>query len=179
MTSPHPVNRQTSPIPSPTPIADNFPNRSPSATPPPLLSPARQCSLRFPTRSIDHERRLMTPLDGRTTASFSSQGATFFQSPHGWIHTHMVLLTIFFTDSSSPQSNSPLTLRTSLNKSFDIHAPPSTTTSTASRSLRTATNSNVKRNHYSKPSFLKTSRNFCLLRRSNATTGNCKITNTP
>ena len=41
MTSPHPVNRPTSPLPSPTPIADHFPNRSPSATPPRFLSSAR------------------------------------------------------------------------------------------------------------------------------------------
>ena len=34
MTSPDPVIRPTSPISSPTPIADNFPDSSPSATPP-------------------------------------------------------------------------------------------------------------------------------------------------
>ena len=40
MTSSHPVNRPTSPLPSPNPNTDHFPNRSPSATPPPLLSSA-------------------------------------------------------------------------------------------------------------------------------------------
>ena len=38
MTSPNPGNRPTSPLPSPNPIADHFPNRSPSATPAPFLS---------------------------------------------------------------------------------------------------------------------------------------------
>ena len=38
MTSPNRGNRPTSPLPSPTPIADHFPNRSPSTTPPLLLS---------------------------------------------------------------------------------------------------------------------------------------------
>ena len=61
MTSLDPVNRLNSPIPSPTPIADNFLIRSVSTTPPPLLSSARQCALLFPTRSFDHERHLLTP----------------------------------------------------------------------------------------------------------------------
>ena len=67
-------------FPSLTPIADNFPNRSPSATPPPLLSSARRWSLPSPTRSSDHKRRSLTPPDGRKSSSFSSQGATFVQS---------------------------------------------------------------------------------------------------
>ena len=37
---------------------------------------------------------------------------------------------------SSPKSNSPATLRTSLNNSFHIHVPSSTNISTTSRSLR-------------------------------------------
>ena len=96
MTSPHPVNRPTSPIPSPTPIADNLLNRSPSATPPPVLSSACRCNLLSPTRSIDQERRLMTHPDGRKSSSFSSQGATFvqFSLPHGLILSSIVLLTI-------------------------------------------------------------------------------------
>ena len=49
MTSLSPGNRPTSPLPSPTPIADHFPNRSPSATPPRLLSSARRRSLPSPT----------------------------------------------------------------------------------------------------------------------------------
>ena len=57
LTSPIPGDRPTSPHPSPTPIADHFPNRPPSATPPLFLSLARRCSLPSPTRSIDHERR--------------------------------------------------------------------------------------------------------------------------
>ena len=82
----------------------------------------------------------MTPPDGRTSSSFLSKGATFFQSP--------LRLDSLIDGASrnlrqrlyiSPQSNSPATLRTSLNKSFDIHAPPSTNTSTTSRSLRSAT----------------------------------------
>ena len=55
MTSPSPGNRPTSRLPSPTPIVDHFPNRSPSTTPPPLLSSARRHSLPSPTRSSDHE----------------------------------------------------------------------------------------------------------------------------
>ena len=74
MTSPHPGNRPTSPLPSPNSIADHFPNRSPSATPPPLLSPARQCSLPSPTRSIDHERR--TPQFDSVKPRYSSSPRT-------------------------------------------------------------------------------------------------------
>ena len=90
MTSPSPGNRPTSPLPSPTPIADNFPNRSPSATPPPLLSSARQCSLPSPTRSIDNKRR--TPPFASVKPRYSSprtrqssnpslHETTFVQSP--------------------------------------------------------------------------------------------------
>ena len=60
-TSPSPSNRPTSPLPSPTPIADHFPNRSPSNTPPPLLSSAGRRSLPSPTRSFDHERSTPPP----------------------------------------------------------------------------------------------------------------------
>ena len=74
MTSPSPGNRPTSPLPSPTPIADHFPNRSPSTTPPPLLSSARHCSLPSPTRSIDHERR--TPPSASVKPRYSSSPRT-------------------------------------------------------------------------------------------------------
>ena len=45
MTSPSPGNRPTSPLPSPKPIADQLPNRSLSATPPPFLPHADVVSL--------------------------------------------------------------------------------------------------------------------------------------
>ena len=54
MTPTHPVNCT---IPSPTPIADHFPNRCPSATLSPLLSSAHRCSLPSPTKSFNHKRR--------------------------------------------------------------------------------------------------------------------------
>ena len=91
MTSPSPGNLPTSPSPSPTPIADHFPNRSPSATPPPLLSSVRHCSLPSPTRSIDHEHR--TPPFASVKPRYSSSPrirqspnpslneTTFVQSP--------------------------------------------------------------------------------------------------
>ena len=147
MPSPNPVNHPNSPLPSHTPIADNFPNRSPSATPPPLLSSAPRCSLPSPRRSIDHERRLLTPPDGLQSSSFSSQGATFAQPPSGLDSlidgvAHNLRQRLY----SSPQSNSPATFRTSLDKSFGIHALPSTNTSTTSRSLC----SNTKRSQNQK-----------------------------
>ena len=149
MTSPSPGKRPTCPLPSPTPIADHFPNRSPSATPPPLSS-ARRRSLPSPTRSIDRERRTPPPVSmephssstpRKIQSSFSSpKKTTFVQFPSrldslfdGASHNLRQRLYI------SPQSNSPATLRTSLIKSFDNHAPPSTNTPTTSRSLRSAT----------------------------------------
>ena len=150
MTSPSPGNRPTPRPPSPTPIADHFPNRSPSATPPPLLSSARQCSLPSPTRSIAHERRTppfasvkprcsSSPRTGQSSNP-SLNETTFVQSPSrldslidGASRNLRQRL------HSSSQSNSPATLRASLNQSFDIHAPPSTNTSTPSRSLRSNT----------------------------------------
>ena len=159
-TSPNPSNRPTSPLPSPTPITDHFPNRSLSTTPPPLLSSARQCSLPSPTRSIDHERR--TPPFASVKPRYSSSPrtrqssnpslneTTFVQSPSRLVslidgashNLHQRLYT-------SPQSNSSATPRASLNKSFDIHAPPSTNTSTTSRSLR----SNTKQQRKAQPIF--------------------------
>ena len=145
MTSPSPGNRPTSPLPSLTPVADHFPNRSPSATPPPLLSSSRQYSHPFPTRPFDQERRSMTPPDDRTSSPSSSKGATLGQSSSrldflsdGACHNLRKRL------YSSPQTNSPPTLPTSLNKSFDIHAPPFTNCSTTSRSLRSATKQDRK-----------------------------------
>ena len=103
MTSSCPGNRPTSPPPSPTPIADHFPNRSPPATPPPLLSSARQCSLSSPTTSIDHERR--TPSIASVKPRSSSSPKTRQSSnpmrqllsslPHGLTLSSMVLVTIF------------------------------------------------------------------------------------
>ena len=147
LTSPSRGNRSTSPLPSPTPIADHFLNRSPSATPPPLLSSARRRSLPSPTRSIDHERR--TPPFASVKPRYSSSPkirqssnpslheTTFVQSPsrlNSLIDgaSHNLRQRLY----SSPQSNSPATLHASLNKSFNIHAPPSTNISTTSRSLR-------------------------------------------
>ena len=160
MTSPHPVNRPTSPLPSPTPIADHFPNRSPSTTPPPLLSSARQCNLPSPTRSIDHERRIppfasvkprySSSPKTRQSSNPSFHETTFVQSPSRLDSlidgaSHNLRQRLY----SSPQSNSPATLRTSLNKSFDNHAPPSTNNSTPSRSLRR----NTKRQRKAQPLF--------------------------
>ena len=146
MMSPNPVNRPTSPFPSATPTADNFPNRSLSATSPPLLCFMGRCSLPSPTKFIDHERRLLTPPDGLQSSSFSSQVATFVQSPSRFDSaSHNFRQRLY----SSPQSKSPATLRTSLNQSFDIHAPPSTNTSTTSRSLR----SNTKQQRKAQPLF--------------------------
>ena len=160
MTSPHPVNRPTSPLPPPTPTADHFPNRSPSATPPPLLSSVRQRSLPSPTRSSDHERS--TPPFASVKPRYSSSRRTRQSSNHSLHETTFVQSPSrldFLIDGatynlrqrlySSPQSNSPATHRTSLNKSFDIHAPPSTNTSTPSRSLR----SNTKQQRKAQPLF--------------------------
>ena len=160
MTSPSPGNHPTSRLPSPTPIADHFPYRSPSATPPPLLSSARRRSLPSPTRSFDHERRTPPPVSVEPRSSStprklqsskpSPKKTTFDQSPSrldslidGASHTLRQRL------YSSPQSNSPATLGTSLNMSFDNHAPPSTKTSTPSRSLR----SNTKQQRKAQPLF--------------------------
>ena len=102
-----------------------------------------------------------------------------FSFPHDLTLSSMVLLTIFVSDSIVHHS------RTVLQHS----APLWTTHLTFTLLLLLLTfrphldlcvvppSSNVKRNQYSKPSFLETSRNFCLLRRSPATTGSWKITN--
>ena len=155
MTSPSPGNRPTSPLPSPTPIADHFTNRSTSATPPLLLSSARRRSLPSPTRSFDHERHTPPPVSVEPSSSStprklqspkpSPRKTTFVQSP-SWLDSlidgasqnlHQRLF-------SSPQSNSPATLRTSLNNPFDIHSPSSTNISTTSRCLRSATKQQPK-----------------------------------
>ena len=150
MTSPAPVTRPTSLLLSPTSIADNFPNRSPSATSPLVLSSASRCSLPSPTRFFDHECR--TPPFASVKPSYSSSPWTR-QSPNPSLHEITFVQSPSRLDSlidgashnlrhwlySSPQSNSPATLCTSLNKSFDIHATPSTNISTPSRSLRSAT----------------------------------------
>ena len=80
MTSPHTVNRPTSPIPSPTPIAENFPNRSPSATPPPFLSSGPRCSVSCTTRSFDHERHTSPPVSVEPSSSTSPKKTFFVQS---------------------------------------------------------------------------------------------------
>ena len=113
MTAPTASNRPTSSLPSPNPIVDHFPNRSPSATPPPLLSSACRCSQPSQTRSIDHERRLMTPPDDRASSSFSSKGATFGQSFSRLDSliggaSHNLRQRLY----SSPQSDSPATIPT-------------------------------------------------------------------
>ena len=150
MTSPHSVNRPTSPIPSPTPTVVDFPNRSPSATPPPLLSSSRRCSLPSPTRSLDHERRNPPPFSVEPRSSSSPRKhqsskpspkiTTFGQSSSRLDFlidgaSHNLRQQLY----SSPQLSIPATHRTPLNKSIDIHAPSSTNTSTTSRSLRSAT----------------------------------------
>ena len=115
----------------------------------------RQSSLPSLTRPLDHERRTAPPVSvaphskssprNLPSSCSSSQGATFVQSPSRLgsfidVVSHNLRQRLY----SSPQSNSPATLRTSLNKSFDIHAPPSTDTSNTSRSLRSATEQQPK-----------------------------------
>ena len=109
MTSPSPGNRPTSPLPSPTPIADHLPNRSPSATPPPLHSSAHRRSLPSPTRSFDHERHThhpfqWSPVPVQSHENFSRQNYLLRKQLlssllHGLILSSMVLLTIFVSDS--------------------------------------------------------------------------------
>ena len=110
MTSPHPVNYPTSPLPSPFPIADHFPNRSPSATPPPILSSARRRSLPSPTRFSDHERSTppfasVKPRYSSSPRTRQSSNPSFHETnflstlPHGLTLSSMVLLTIFVSDS--------------------------------------------------------------------------------
>ena len=150
MTSSSPGNRPTSPVSSPTPFADHFPNSSPSATPPPLLSSARRRSLLSPTRFYDHERHTPPPVSVEPSSTStprklqsskpSPKKTTFVQSPSRFDclidgASQNLRQRLY----SSPQSNSPATHRTSLNMSFDNHAPPSTNTSSTSRSLRSAT----------------------------------------
>ena len=159
-TSVSPGNCPTSPIPSPNPIADHFPNRSPSATPPPLLSSARRRSLPSPTRSIDHQRHTPPTVSVEPRSSSTPQRlqsskpspkkTTFVQSPSRLdclndSASHNLRQRLY----SSPQSNSPATLRTPLNKSFDVHAPHSTNISTTSRSLC----SNTKQQRKAPPLF--------------------------
>ena len=154
MTSPSPDNSPTSPLPSPTPIADHFPNRSPSATPPPLLSSARRRSLPSPTKSFDHEHLTPPPVSGEPRSSStprkiqsscsSPKKTTFVQfpsRPNSLMDdaSHNIRQRFY----SSPQSNSPATLRTHVNKSFDTH----THISTLSRCLR----SNTKQQRKAQP----------------------------
>ena len=189
ITSPSPGIRPTSPLPSPNPITDHFPNCSSSATTPPPLPSARRRSLPLPTRSFDHERHNPSPVSVEPRSSSSPRklqsptrspkNTTFVQSPsrlNSLINgaSRNLRQRLY----SSPQSNSPSIFRASLNKSFD------TLTLLLPLTLRShpdlyvvIPNSNVKRNHYSKSSFLETSQNFCLLRRSHAPKGNCSFTN--
>ena len=107
MTSPSPGNCPISPLPSPNPIADQFPNRSLSATPPPLSS-ARRRSLPSPTKSSDHEHstppfasvklRYSSSPRTRQSSNPSLKETTFVQSPSACLSS-MVLLTIFVSDS--------------------------------------------------------------------------------
>ena len=159
-TSLSPGNRPISPLPSPNPISDHFPNHSPSATTPPLLSSARQCSLPSPTRSFDHERRRPPPVSVEPCSSSSPRKSQFSKpSPKNTTFVQSPSRLDSLIDSasqnlrqrlySSPHSNSPATLCASLNKSFDVHAPSSTNISTPSRSLR----SNTKQQHKAQPLF--------------------------
>ena len=150
MTSLSTGNRPTSPLPSPTRISGHFPNHTSSTTPPLLPSSARRCSLPSPTRSFDRERRTSPVVSTEPRCSTtprkiqssnpSPKNTTFVESPsrlNSLIDgaSHNLRQRLY----SSPQSNSPAKHRTSLNKSFDVHAPPSINISTTSRSLRSAT----------------------------------------
>ena len=109
MTSPSPKNSPTSPLLSPTPIADHFPNHSSSATPPLLLSSARRRSLPSPTRSFDHERPTPPPVSVEPRSSStprknqcscsSLRKQLSFSFPHDLTLSLMVRLTIFVSDS--------------------------------------------------------------------------------
>ena len=109
MTSPIPVNHPSSlPNLSSASVLDVFPNRTPPATPPSLLSSARRCSLPSLTRSIDHERRsspvlhhpfrwspaLVHLLQNFSLPANLLKKQLSFGLPHGWIRSSMVLLTI-------------------------------------------------------------------------------------
>ena len=126
MTSPSARNRPTSPLSSPTPIADHFPKRSSSATPPPLLSSARQCSLPSPTRSIDHERRFppfasVKPRYSSSPRTRQSSNPSLYETPFVQFPSRLDSLIDGASHNlcqriyGSPQSNSPATLRTPLN----------------------------------------------------------------
>ena len=150
MTSPSPGNRPTSSFPSPNPIADHFPNRSSSATPPLLLSSARRRSLPSPTRSFGHERHTPPPVSVEPSSSSTPRKLQSSKpSPKKTTFVQFLSRLDSLIDGashnlrqrlySSPQSNSPAALCTSLNKSFDIYPPSSTNISTTSRFLRSAT----------------------------------------
>ena len=100
-----------------------------------------------------------------------------FSLLHVLILSSMVLLAIFVSDSVVHHS------RTVLQHSAPLWTSHLTITLLLPLTLPhpdlyvVIPNSNVKRNHYSKPSFLETWQNFCLLRRSHAPTGNCSFTN--
>ena len=149
LTRPAPVNRPSSLRSSSAgPAMDNFPNHSPSATPPPLLSSWSQCSLPSPTKSIDHERR--TPPLASVNSRYSSSPRKS-QSSNPSLHETKFVQSPSRLDSlidgashnlrqrlyNSPQSTEPP--RSSLKKSIDIHPPSSANISTTSRSLRSAT----------------------------------------
>ena len=146
-----PVNRQISPPNrSPNHVMDDFPNHTSASTWPLLASSAHQCSPTFSTRPIDYERRtpphvLVKPRFSSSprklqSSSQSTQGTTFVQFPsrleplNGGV-PHNLRQRLY----SSPQSNSPWTLRTTLDKSFDVQASPATNISNTSRSLHSTT----------------------------------------
>ena len=109
VTSPHPVNRPTSPIQSPNPIADNFPNRSPSVIRLLFFHPRadvvylhRQGLLT--TNAIPHHPFPWSPVPVQLLKTFSLpahllRNQLLFSLLHGLILSSMVLLTIFVSDS--------------------------------------------------------------------------------
>ena len=190
MTSLSPGNRPISPLPSPTPIADHFPNRSTSAPPPPLFSSARRRSLPSPTRSFDHERHTPPPVSVEPCSSStprkpesskpSPKKATFVQSSSRLDSlidgaSHNLRQRLY----SSSQSNSPPTIRTSLNNSFDNHAPPSTNTSTPSRSLRSNTKQQRKAQPLFKAKLPRDLTEFLSPKKKPRNKGSCNFTNRP
>ena len=138
MTSPAPVTQPcSSPISVPSPVMDVFPNRISPSTPPRFASLTRQCGPTFSTKLFDHERCTLPRVSMKSrsvssprklqSSSQSLQGSIFVQSP-SWLESlidgasHNLRQRFY----SLPQSSSPGTLRTSLDKLFASQASLST-----------------------------------------------------
>ena len=115
LTSPNAGNRPTLPIPSPTPIVDNFPNLSPTSTPPPLQRADVVYLLRqdlLTTNAVPHHPFQWSPaLVHLETLSFPVhllRKQLLFSLPLGLTLSSMVLLRIFVGDSMVHHSRTVL-----------------------------------------------------------------------